>query len=46
MNLPNILTDHFKGLSLGPPLFYSWPDGLRAEIAFPSLSMMNATASV
>ncbi|KMK94883.1 DUF3885 domain-containing protein [Rossellomorea marisflavi] len=35
MNTHNYLHEHFPGLTLEPPLFYSWPTGLRFEIAKP-----------
>lgn len=35
MTIRDYLLEHFPGLSLEPPLFYSWPTGLRFEIAKP-----------
>ncbi|MFW0779132.1 DUF3885 domain-containing protein [Rossellomorea marisflavi] len=35
MTIRDYLLEHFPGLSLEPPLYYSWPTGLRFEIAKP-----------
>ncbi|MBS4209514.1 DUF3885 domain-containing protein [Bacillus sp. FJAT-50079] len=33
--IKHFMKDHFNNLTLRPPLFYLWPDGIRFEISMP-----------
>ncbi|WP_349408510.1 DUF3885 domain-containing protein [Pseudalkalibacillus sp. SCS-8] len=42
MQLELFLQKYFQGLTLHPPLFYSWEPGIRFELADPSLTLEDA----